>query len=65
MTKKAELIKIVAYCPKLDKNVHVKNENCEWHGYSEDCEMCGSHSGVDLSFNCECGKSHKIELSWM
>lgn len=29
---------------------------------SQNCDMCGSHSIVELNVTCKCGKSHEITL---
>jgi hypothetical protein len=65
MTKKEiQLINILIYCPKLGKNVTIK-EGLYWSGYDAHCDICGSHGAVKVSFQCKCGKEHTIELdSW-
>ena len=64
MAKKIAILKnILVYCPKLEKNVTVASESLSWRGYKADCDMCGSHGGVEVDFQCKCGGNHKIELN--
>lgn len=51
------------YCPTLDKEVVILKSLLGAN--SQECDMCGSHGAIELSFSCECGEHHYIELnSW-
>lgn len=61
------LVNILAYCPFCKKNVTVKSPgSLYWRGWEDTCEVCGSHGGVIVNFNCpKCSKAIEIELnSW-
>ena len=64
--EKAELIALKVMCPVADKTVTILVQDLEWETDSGECELCGSHGSVDVSFKCGgCGKNHRINLkSW-
>lgn len=49
-------------CPKLRKEVSVDARDIYVYTTSRDCEHCGSHGRVELSFSCECGEDHSITI---
>ena len=53
------------FCPTLKKTVVVKQEQLSWGSSESPCELCGSHGDIEVDVECQCGKSHTIELhSW-
>lgn len=58
--KKLEIKSLNIYCPKLNQIVEIDNSLISWHGSSQDCEMCGSHSIITIYFLCKCGNHHDI-----
>lgn len=48
----------------LDERV-AEVDSFSWGGSESECEICGSHGEVHMSFvnACECGMYHSIELS--
>jgi len=63
---RSSVIEIKISCPNLNKDVMIPTSSVHFSGSESECEMCGSHGNVILSvYECECGKSHEIELeSW-
>jgi hypothetical protein len=64
MKKKDEskVIGILYYCDNLKKEVVTDVGNLS--SSESECETCGSHGYIRLSvYDCECGKSHDIEIS--
>ena len=61
--RKEDLLVLNVMCPNLEKRVSVKVADIDFTGHSDECEMCGSHGGVELSFFCKCGNTHEVELS--
>lgn len=40
-------------------------EQVDFSGYSDECELCGSHGERNMDVVCPCSKTHKICLdSW-
>lgn len=65
VVKKAELVTIKIFCPKLEKEIEVNFVDCSFSGHESECEMCGSHGDVKVYVKCECGSNHDIEItSW-
>ena len=72
MTKKkkqpeaeAKILRVIVFCPVLDKEVEVLFENIDIEEYSSDCGTCGSHGNKYADISCECGLSHRQDLgSW-
>jgi hypothetical protein len=57
-----EEIEIVIFCSVLQKEIDVELNKANLAGDEHECELCGSHGGITLSFDCKCGSNHKIEL---
>jgi hypothetical protein len=64
MAATAKILSVEAQCPK--GHVTQLGESVNVTGWEQDCELCGSHGGVELDFVCaECNKSYTIDLnSW-
>jgi hypothetical protein len=61
MAKKDE-IELVGVVLKINgKRKVVKKENLHFHGWEQECEVCGSHSGVDMTVY-DGNKSYSIDL---
>ena len=61
----SKVLRIEIFCGNLDKNVSVDISKLYFSGYESECELCGSHGSVNVSVECECGKTHDIQLnSW-
>ena len=64
-TKQLKIVNMLVTCPKLGKNVTVSFSDIEFSSWLSDCDCCGGHGSVDMSFKCKCGQTHDIELnSW-
>ena len=61
--KGVELRKMTFFCPKLKKEIEVLGGHVEVHSSESECELCGSHGYTRLSFDCECGENHKVEIN--
>ena len=59
------LDKLVFFCEKAGE-VIVKTAAASFMGGESECEICGSHGSVEVTFWCDaCKKNHKVELrSW-
>jgi len=68
MSKEATLTAVTITCPKDGKAYQVRADGyeIEWYASENECECCGSHGEVSMTFTCSgCGKDHSIELrSW-
>lgn len=64
INRDAELLKIVIYCPNLDKEVIIPERNYSVTGWSYSNEdNYYSDSGATIYvYKCECGKSHDISI---
>lgn len=57
-----KVIGITILCPTLNKNVEIKNYS--FSASESECELCGSHGSIHVYVNqCECDKTHDIEIS--
>jgi len=61
---KAELKKVVIFCPNLKRNVTAKGFS--FSAVDGDCDTCGSHGHVTLLVqSCLCKRTHEIQVeSW-
>lgn len=57
-----ELLSIKVKCPSTGKSFSVPAKTLSFRGWSQECETCGSHGGVDMDIGkCpECGKTHPV-----
>lgn len=60
----SKVVGIVYFCDELKKEILIRDFDIT--ASSQECDICGSHGDITLYvFNCECGKSHDIEIrSW-
>ena len=59
----AKFLNLTAECGYCEKEVILKAEELGFSGYSSDCELCGSHGDVTISFNCpNCDKYQSVEV---
>ena len=64
MAKEATLVSVRITCPKDGRKYTIKSDGVDPNGWEQDCDVCGSHGGVELVITCSgCGKEHVIELS--
>jgi hypothetical protein len=61
----SKIVGIIYFCDNLKKEIVHKNVD-DVTASSQECEICGSHGSISLFIiNCECGKSHDIDIkSW-
>ena len=61
-----KILTLTAICAKCEGEVILKREDLGFYGHADECEMCGSHGEVTVSFNCpDCGKYNSVEVaSW-
>lgn len=57
------MVNATFFCPDLGENVEIKFDELEWDYDSADCELCGSHGHLEVSFKCRCGKNHSLRIS--
>lgn len=68
MTKKTrqpvEFVSINAICPTTGEIMRIKKEQISFRGWSQECETCGSHGGVDMDIGVcpACGKTHPVTV---
>jgi hypothetical protein len=55
-----EIKYLIIDCEKCGRN-WIPIEQAYFSGYSQDCELCGSHSTVEVDFSCKC-KNHSIKV---
>lgn len=59
---KKDKIELVSITVKINgKNRSFKKEALSFHGWEAECDMCGSHSGVDLIIS-DGEASHIVKL---
>lgn len=56
--KKAELKRLIFYCPKMKKQIAVKLDAVTFTPKVGDCELCGDHGSIVAGFFCKCGGYH-------
>jgi hypothetical protein len=39
-----------------------KCKGYDFSAWEQECGLCGSHGGIEYSFECDCGRRYKIEL---
>ena len=58
---KAELKKVVIFCPNLKRNVTVKGYS--FSAVAGDCDTCGEHGHVTILIQtCRCKRTHEIQV---
>ena len=65
----SKLTGIFYFCDELKKEIVLKDDissrKYSISATSQECDMCGSHGSVTMYVDCECGKTHDIEInSW-
>lgn len=61
--KSLKMVNALFTCPNLGKNVTIAFSDLEWDHDSADCDLCGSHGHLEVSFKCQCGKNHSLRIS--
>jgi hypothetical protein len=62
--KPVELISVRVKCQETESIFSVPIRNLSFRGWAQDCEICGSHSGVDMDIGIcpSCKQTHPVTI---